>query len=153
MSAFSGAGAVARWLGMKVPRTKARRAEAPAMARAVLNPLSDGRTAPGLFDRANPANARTIEIVDALSDVAKQAGIALPHLAAAFVRTHPAITSVIIGPRTPQQLDDLLAAADLTLTDDILDAIDAIVAPGVEVLAAGYHATPPSITDPKQRRR
>jgi aryl-alcohol dehydrogenase-like predicted oxidoreductase len=111
------------------------------------------KLSPGLFDRANPANARTIEIVDALSDVAKQAGITLPHLATAFVRTHPAITSVIIGPRTPQQLDDLLAAADLTLTHDILDAIDEIVAPGVEVLDAGYHATPPSITDPKQRRR
>ena len=108
---------------------------------------------PGLFDPANPANAHPIEVVEALSTVAADAGVSLPHLATAFVRSHPAVTAVIIGPRTPQQLQDLVDGADLTLSEDILDAIDEIVAPGTEVLAASYLAAPPSITDPRQRRR
>ena len=52
------------------------------------------------------------------------------HLATAFVRSHPAVTSVIIGPRTPEQLDDLLAGANVALSDGLLDRIDEIVPPG-----------------------
>ncbi|QOV33244.1 aldo/keto reductase [Streptomyces ferrugineus] len=109
---------------------------------------------PPMFDTANPANARRAEIVDALAKVADQVGTSLPQLAHAFVRAHPAITSVIIGPRTPQQLQESIAASDLVLTDDVLDAIDAIVPPGTNVNPADtYNATPPSIADPLQRRR
>jgi aryl-alcohol dehydrogenase-like predicted oxidoreductase len=109
---------------------------------------------PPMFDTANPANARRAEIVDALAKVADQAGITLPQLAHAFVRAHPAITSVIIGPRTPQQLQDTIAASDIVLNDDVLDAVDAIVPPGTDVNPAdGYHTTPPSIADPRERRR
>ncbi|MCZ0997491.1 aldo/keto reductase [Streptomyces mirabilis] len=109
---------------------------------------------PPMFDTTNPANARRAEIVDALTKVADQAGIALPQLAHAFVRAHPAVTSVITGPRTPQQLQDTIAASDVVLTDDVLDAIDSIVPPGTDVNPADtYNATPPSIADPQQRRR
>ena len=40
---------------------------------------------------------------------------------------HPAVTSTIIGPKTMDQLDDLLGAADVTLDAATLDRIDEIV--------------------------
>ena len=48
----------------------------------------------------------------------------------AFAIAHPGVTSAIIGPHTMDQLDDLLAGAHVTLTDDILDQIDENVPPG-----------------------
>jgi len=119
-----------------------------------LSESNRAKRSPQVFDTSNPANARRAEIVDALTKVAEQAGIPLPHMATAFVRAHPAITSVIIGPRTPQQLEDSIAASDVELSDDVLDAIDAIVTPGVDVNPADmYLTTPPSISDTGQRRR
>ena len=107
-----------------------------------------------LFDTAIPANAHRAEIVDALTKIADGAGLPLPHMATAFVRAHPAVTSVIIGPRTPQQLQDSLAASGVEVSDDVLDAIDAIVPPGTDVSPGdSLHTTPPSITDRTQRRR
>jgi aryl-alcohol dehydrogenase-like predicted oxidoreductase len=50
--------------------------------------------------------------------------VKLAHLALAFVVTHPAVTSAIIGPRTMEQLEDLLAGADVELSDDTLDRLD-----------------------------
>ena len=54
--------------------------------------------------------------------------MSLIHLAIAFVIRHPAVTSAIIGPRTMEQLESQLGAADVTLDDDVLDRIDEIVA-------------------------
>ena len=110
--------------------------------------------APQAFDLSIAANQRRAEIVKNLTGVAADAGLPLAHLATAFVRAHPAITSVIIGPRTPEQLTDSLAAADVQLSDDVLDRIDEIAPPGVEINPDDmYLATPPSIQDPTQRRR
>jgi hypothetical protein len=53
-----------------------------------------------------------------------------------------------------QQLDSLLEAVDVVLSDDVLDQIDAIVAPGTELNPAdNYSADPPAITDKRLRRR
>jgi hypothetical protein len=61
---------------------------------------------------------------------------------------------VLIGPRTPSHLSDLLAGADVELTDDILDRIDEIVAPGTEINPTDtMFVTPPAITDKRLRRR
>ncbi len=49
---------------------------------------------------------------------------------------HPAVTSAIIGPRTMDHLDGYLAADGIELSDDVLDRIDEIVAPGVTVNVA-----------------
>jgi len=57
----------------------------------------------------------------------------LTHLALAFVIAHPGVTSAIIGPHTMEQLDDLLASAEVKLSDEILDQIDEIVPPGTDV--------------------
>jgi aryl-alcohol dehydrogenase (NADP+) len=65
-----------------------------------------------------------------LAAVAADAGLPLAHLALGWALEHPAVTSVLLGPKTPAQLADLLPAADVRVDRDILDAIDAIVAPG-----------------------
>ena len=74
-------------------------------------------------------------------------------MAIAFTCAHAAVTSAIIGPRTFEQLEGLLAGADVVLGDDVLDAIDAIVPPGETVSRDddGYMA--PEIADKKLRRR
>ncbi|MFF4291455.1 aldo/keto reductase [Streptomyces sp. NPDC001633] len=105
------------------------------------------------FDLAIPENARKAEAVRALSQLASDAGLTLPHLATAFVRSHPAVTSVIIGPRTLDQLENLLDGADTTLDADVLDRIDAIVPPGTDLNRADNYYLPPAVSDPALRRR
>ena len=78
----------------------------------------------------------------------------MTHLAMAFAIAHPGVTSAIIGPRTMEQLDDLLAGVDVTLTDDILDRIDEIVPPGTDVGTLDQSAyLPPALQRPDLRRR
>ena len=86
-----------------------------------------------MFDMSVPANQIKLEAVQKLSALATEAGLTLPHLATAFVRAHPAVTSVLIGPRTMAHLEDLLAGADVVLRQDVLDAIDDIVPPGTNL--------------------
>jgi aryl-alcohol dehydrogenase-like predicted oxidoreductase len=99
------------------------------------------------------SNQRRIDVVEELIPVAEEAGIKLTHLAMAFAIAHPGVTSAIIGPRTMDQLDDLLAGAHLALTDDILDKIDAIVAPGTDVSPLDMAYNPPAILNTQLRRR
>src|SRR4051794_32187296 len=82
------------------------------------------------FDMTLPENQRKIEAVEQLARAADAAGAALIELAIAFVTHPPAVTSAIIGPRTVEQLDSQLPAADITLDAAILDRIDEIVKPG-----------------------
>ncbi|WP_127359699.1 aldo/keto reductase [Actinacidiphila soli] len=105
------------------------------------------------FDVTVPENARKLEAVAGLKKVAADAGLPLTHLATAFVRAHPAVTSVIIGPRTADQLTDLLAGADVTLDSATLDRIDAIVPPGTDLNPADNYYVPPALSDASQRRR
>jgi aryl-alcohol dehydrogenase-like predicted oxidoreductase len=112
------------------------------------------RTLRRAFDLARPEVVRKLEIVDALSGLAAEAGVPLTHLALAFAVEHPAVTSAIIGPRTLEQLEQLLPAADLRLDDDLLDQIDELVAPGTDidpVADAGW--TPPWLAQATARRR
>ncbi len=78
----------------------------------------------------------------------------MTHLAMAFAIAHPGVTSAIIGPRTMEQLDDLLAGVDVSLGDDVLDQIDEIVPPGTDVGAPDQSAyLPPALVEPTLRRR
>jgi len=78
----------------------------------------------------------------------------LPRLAIGFVLSHPGVTSVLIGPRTREQLDTLLFDGDLALSDDLLDRIDEIVPPGTDLSAADNYADePPALADKRLRRR
>ncbi|MFJ3213349.1 hypothetical protein [Streptomyces flaveolus] len=54
----------------------------------------------------------------------------LIEMALAFALNHPAVASVLMGPRTLQHLDTQLPAADVTPYAQVLDRIDEIVAPG-----------------------
>jgi aryl-alcohol dehydrogenase-like predicted oxidoreductase len=120
------------------------------------DPTSGFRTgsAPHVFDQADPANRAKLEAVRALEKVAGEAGLSLAHLATAFPVAHPAVTSVIIGPRTMAHLEDTLAGADVRLTGDVLDRIDEIVAPGTELNPIDmYRADPPAMLEKSLRRR
>jgi len=105
------------------------------------------------FDPALPGNQAKLAAMEELIKIAADAGRSLIHLALAFVTTHPAVTSAIIGPRTMDQLTDLLAGATVTLDDDILDRIDQIVPPGVTLNPADAGWQPPVLADPAARRR
>ncbi|MER5500143.1 MULTISPECIES: aldo/keto reductase [unclassified Streptomyces] len=117
--------------------------------------MTTGRAAlqPFRFDPELPENAAKYEAVEQLAELAADLGRSLPELAVAFAATHPAVTSVIIGPRTTDQLEGLLKGARLTLDDATLDRIDEIVPPGTDIYRADAAWTPPSLTDPARRRR
>jgi aryl-alcohol dehydrogenase-like predicted oxidoreductase len=88
---------------------------------------------PGRYDLSQPGNQRKLEVADALAKLADETGISLIEMSIAFVIRHPAVTAAIIGPRTMEHLDSQLSAADVELSDDLLDRIDEIVAPGVNL--------------------
>ncbi|WP_328606475.1 aldo/keto reductase [Amycolatopsis sp. NBC_00345] len=107
-----------------------------------------------MFDLSRPGVQAKAEAVEKLTKVAADAGMPLSHLAIAFVRAHPAVTSVLIGPRRPEHLADLLAGADIELDGDVLDRIDEIVPPGVDVHSGDFYISPvPAILDKRLRRR
>ena len=110
---------------------------------------SRGATSVDHFDANNPAK---LDAVDALAALAADAGLSLTHLALAWNVEHPAVTAALIGPRTEEQIDDLLGAADVRLDRDTLDRIDAIVAPGVDLNPADRGWDPPGL-QPAARRR
>ena len=108
---------------------------------------------PARFDHSLPANKRKLEIVEQLALLAQEAGMTLIDLAIGFVLSHPAVTSVIAGPRTMEHLERYLAAVEVTLDDDLLDRIDEIVPPGTDVVALEHAWQPPALTDASLRRR
>jgi aryl-alcohol dehydrogenase-like predicted oxidoreductase len=117
--------------------------------------LTTGRAAinSARFDPSIPTNARKLELVEELIEVADGIGVSLPELAIAFPTAHPAVTSVIIGPRTMDQLTSALKATDVILDDATLDRIDEIVPPGTDVYRSDGAWQPPSISDAALRRR
>jgi aryl-alcohol dehydrogenase-like predicted oxidoreductase len=85
------------------------------------------------FDESRPEIQRKLDLVEDIAKLAADAGISMTHMAIAFTLAHPGVTSAIIGPRTSDQLADLLAGADVRLDTDVLDAIDRLVPPGTVV--------------------
>jgi aryl-alcohol dehydrogenase-like predicted oxidoreductase len=95
---------------------------------------------PKMYDMSLPVNVRKLDLVEALSSLAAEAGISLTHMALGFITANPQVTAAIIGPRTMEHLDDQLAAMELRLGDDVLDRIDELVPPGttIDPIDAGY---------------
>jgi len=120
-------------------------AELPVSRRAPL--------VPGRYDMSLPENQRKLELTERFAKLAEEAGLTLIELALAFTIRHPGVTSAIIGPRTMEHLESQLGAADVRLTDDVLDRIDEIVPPGVTVNPADAGYRPPALVDPALRRR
>jgi aryl-alcohol dehydrogenase-like predicted oxidoreductase len=108
---------------------------------------------PHRYDLALPANQRKLEAVEALTQLAADAGISLIHLAIAFAVQHPAVTAAIIGPRTMEHLESQLGAAEVTLDEATLDRIDEIVPPGLTLNPADAGWLPPALLEKGLRRR
>lgn len=67
---------------------------------------------------------RTWRVIDAVRDVATGRGSSLSQVALAWLMARPAVTSVILGARTLDQLADNLGAADLRLSGEETDRLD-----------------------------
>ena len=96
---------------------------------------------------------RRLDAVEQLIPLAEEAGLSMTHLAMAFAIAHPGVTSALLGARTMEQLDDLLAGVDVALTDDVLDRIDEIVPPGTDVGTLDQAYVPPALQNTSLRRR
>jgi aryl-alcohol dehydrogenase-like predicted oxidoreductase len=108
---------------------------------------------PARFDMSLPANQAKLDAAARLAEVAGDAALPPIHLALAFVVNHPAVTAAIIGSRTMEHLESQLGAADVDLDTAVLDRIDAIVPPGMNLNPADAGYTPPSLSDSTRRRR
>jgi len=108
---------------------------------------------PQRYDLSLPGNQRKLDAVEELAKLAEELGISLIHLALAFVLRHPAVTAAIIGPRTMEHLESQIGAADVELSDEVLDRIDEIVPPGTTIATFDSGYRPPSVTNPFLRRR
>jgi aryl-alcohol dehydrogenase-like predicted oxidoreductase len=104
------------------------------------------------YDLELPENQRKLAAAEALSDLADEAGMSLIELAIGFVVRHPAVTAAIIGPRTMEHLESQFGAGDVTLSDDVLDRIDEIVAPGTSINVADNGWTSPALAAGARRR-
>jgi aryl-alcohol dehydrogenase-like predicted oxidoreductase len=102
---------------------------------------------PGLTD-ADPR----FDLVEGLSTIADQAGLSLTALSLGFVSQHPAVTSTIIGAKTEPQLDELIGAADVVLSADVLEAIDDVVAPGTDAVGVDHFIGNPALQARARRR-
>lgn len=111
------------------------------------------RLKPERFDFSAAANQRKSTTVERLDAVAAECGIDLVELALGFVLEHPAVTAVIVGPRTLGQLDLYLESSRARIDGRALDEIDAIVPPGSSLVESEAAWQPPSIADPSRRRR
>jgi aryl-alcohol dehydrogenase-like predicted oxidoreductase len=111
------------------------------------------RRMPARYDLSIPGNQLKLDAAEALAVLAEDAGMSLVQLALAFVLQHPAVTAPIIGPRTMEQFESQVGAVDVTLTAEVLDRIDAIVAPGVTLSRTDAGYLPPALQDPLRRRR
>ncbi|MFB7556880.1 aldo/keto reductase [Streptomyces brevispora] len=117
--------------------------------------LTSGRAQlnPGRFDQSIPENVTKLEVAGRLAELAADIGCTLPELAVAFPLAHPAVTSVIVGPRTVEQWEALLKGAPVVLDDSAIDRIDEIVPPGTNLYHPDGAWQPPSLTDVGRRRR
>ena len=105
------------------------------MYRAQAAQRNEGRAqrAPARFDISDPANLQKMNLVEDLVLIADEVGATLAQLSLAWVLHHPGVTSAIIGPRIMEHLTTVLGADELVLSPDVLDRIDALVAPGTTV--------------------
>jgi aryl-alcohol dehydrogenase-like predicted oxidoreductase len=80
------------------------------------------------FEKRN-GSGRTWDVIGAVEDIAKARGATMAQVALAWVAAQPAVTSVILGARTIEQLEDNLGAASLTLTPEELAKLSDVSKP------------------------
>jgi len=131
---------------------KYRRGEGPPPDSRAVRFAEQGRPVAERYDLSRPGNQRKLDVVEALSTVADEAAVSLTAMSIAFTLAHPSVTSTIIGPRTPQQLDQLLSYSDVRLDQGTLDAIDAIMPPGTLCDESDRGWDPPWMSASARRR-
>jgi len=120
-------------------------------------PPADSRAArnfvdPRYWDPERDAVRDKLERSEKLENLAREAGLSIVQLALAFAVEHPGVSAAILGPRTLQQARGLFANPDLRLSSALLDAIDRIVPPGVDVDDANWIPVNPALEREKRRR-
>jgi aryl-alcohol dehydrogenase (NADP+) len=98
------------------------------------NPLDTERSKKWIGDINNPKFQRRLDVVEQLLPLAAAKGVPLSQFANAWALRHPAVTSVIIGPRTREQLEDSLGALEVQITGEEAAKIDELVPPGTSAL-------------------
>jgi aryl-alcohol dehydrogenase-like predicted oxidoreductase len=99
-------------------------ADYPAESRAALRG--------GIY--ADRITARGIEVGNRFVALANQAEISPAQLAILWNKDQPGISAPLIGPRSVDQLQHLLPVSEMTLSDDLRNACDELVAPGTAVV-------------------
>jgi aryl-alcohol dehydrogenase-like predicted oxidoreductase len=107
---------------------------------------------PQRYDMSLAGNQAKLDAAEALAQLAEEARLSLIDMALAFVLEHPAVTAAIIGPRTMEQLESQLGAADVELSSDVLDRIDEIVAPGTNLNPTDGGWQNPALAQRERRR-
>lgn len=107
---------------------------------------------PGRFDQSLPGNQAKYDVIDKLIPICEGLGVSMVELAVAWTLQHPAVSSSIIGPRNIEQLNGQLKAADLSLSSEVLDAIDQIVPPGWTLNPADLGYDPVWLQESHRRR-
>ena len=105
------------------------------------------------WDRSRAQTQHKLDLIEQLLELADRAGMPLTHLATAWAAEHPAVSSVIIGPRTPAQLEDALASADVRLDEAVLDMLDTMLIPGVDLDTVDTNRPEPQMAPHARRRR
>ena len=65
-----------------------------------------------------PELSRSLQVVERVKAVAERHGVSPGAVAVAWTLRHPAVHGAIVGFRRPDQVDPIVAAADLELSDD-----------------------------------
>jgi aryl-alcohol dehydrogenase-like predicted oxidoreductase len=81
------------------------------------------------YDRRSRVE-RTWDVIDAVREVAEGRGVSMAQVALAWLADRPGVTSVILGARTVEQLEDNLGAAGLHLSEEETARLDAASDPG-----------------------
>jgi aryl-alcohol dehydrogenase-like predicted oxidoreductase len=102
-------------------------------------PPDDWRS--GSSDFRGETLARNLAVVDRLRAFARERDLTLPQLAVAWTLANPAVDVAIVGARRPDQLDGTASGADVTLSEDDLGDIGAILQDAVPVRGASPEGT------------
>ena len=85
-------------------------------------PLPNSQRAPRASDHMTDQG---FQVIEAMESIAGAHGTTLPAVAIAWLLAQPSLTAPIVGANTPEQLADLLPAADLLLDPGELRLLDA----------------------------
>jgi aryl-alcohol dehydrogenase-like predicted oxidoreductase len=83
-------------------------------------------------------NALTWRVLAAVEAIAADRGVTMSQVALNWVRQRPGISSVLLGCRTVEQLDDNLAALDWELSDAEMRRLNEVSAPGIPTYPYGF---------------